>query len=136
MSLTSSSLDANAEKNLGSLAQRMQITVAGVDAEGYLRLQMPVAGNEQPYGLLHGGANAVLIETAASLAAAGDYPAAVALGASLSVQHVAPVKTGTVETCTRACYRGERRAIYEVVVTSRELTVALGQLTCAVKPRA
>ncbi|MBA8824049.1 acyl-coenzyme A thioesterase PaaI-like protein [Saccharopolyspora lacisalsi] len=31
---------------------------------------LPVAGNRQPYGLLHGGANAVLAETLGSIAAA------------------------------------------------------------------
>lgn len=135
MSLTSSSLDANAEKNLGSLAARMQITVAGRDEAGYLRLQMPVAGNEQPFGLLHGGANAVLVETAASLAAVADYPQLIPLGANLTVQHLASADSGAVVTCTRASYRGERRAVYEVVITNGELTVALGQLTCVFKPR-
>ena len=44
--------------------------------------RMPVAGNRQPYGLLHGGASAVLAETLGSvLAALNVMPGSVAGGA-------------------------------------------------------
>ncbi|PZM94409.1 MAG: hypothetical protein DIU79_09745 [Actinobacteria bacterium] len=46
---------------------------------------MPVAGNRQPMGLLHGGANAVLAETLGSLAAATHAgPGGTVLGLELS----------------------------------------------------
>ena len=49
---------------------------------------MPVAGNLQPYGLLHGGANATLAETIGSVAAALNAPdGRVALGLELSCTH-------------------------------------------------
>ena len=43
----------------GSLMERMGITVTEVTAERIVAT-MPVEGNTQPYGLLHGGASVVL----------------------------------------------------------------------------
>lgn len=58
---------------MGALAERMGIVITGatVDAEGLASITatMPVQGNTQPYGLLHGGASAVLAETLGSIAA-------------------------------------------------------------------
>ncbi len=57
---------------MGALGERMGITVeaAQIDDRGYasVRATMPVEGNTQPYGLLHGGANAVLAESLGSVA--------------------------------------------------------------------
>jgi 1,4-dihydroxy-2-naphthoyl-CoA hydrolase len=58
---------------MGALGERMGIVITGasVDAEGLasIRGTMPVHGNTQPFGLLHGGASAVLAETLGSIAA-------------------------------------------------------------------
>jgi len=51
------------------LADRMGITVLEASAERVVGT-MPVAGNTQPYGLLHGGASCVLAETLGSLGSA------------------------------------------------------------------
>lgn len=66
---------------------------------------MPVAGNRQPMGLLHGGANAVLAETLGSLAAAAHAgPGASVVGLELSCTHHRAVTsgrvTGTFVRCT------------------------------------
>ena len=55
--------------NPDSLMQRMGIVMAEASAER-LVATMPVAGNTQPYGLLHGGASVVLAETLGSFGAA------------------------------------------------------------------
>ena len=52
----------------GTLLERMGIEVLELSADRTVGA-MPVAGNTQPYGLLHGGASAVLAETLASYAA-------------------------------------------------------------------
>ncbi len=58
---------------VGVLGERMGIVITGasVDADGLASITatMPVEGNTQPYGLLHGGASAVLAETLGSIAA-------------------------------------------------------------------
>ena len=56
---------------------------------------MPVEGNTQPYGLLHGGASAVLAETLGSVGAvlhAGE--GRIAVGVDLNVTHHRAVTSG------------------------------------------
>ena len=55
-------------KGLGELIPRMGIIFSELTAERAVA-SMPVQGNTQPVGLLHGGASAVLAETLGSLAA-------------------------------------------------------------------
>ena len=52
-------LEAMLAMNPNSLLQRMQIEVLEASPER-LVARMPVEGNTQPYGLLHGGASVVL----------------------------------------------------------------------------
>ncbi|MDQ2815645.1 MAG: hotdog fold thioesterase, partial [Actinomycetota bacterium] len=53
----------------GTLAGSMGIKIVSASGTEVVAT-MPVAGNTQPFGLLHGGASCVLAETAGSLAAA------------------------------------------------------------------
>ena len=58
---------------------------------------MPVAGKLQPYGVLHGGANAVLVEHAASLLAARHCPEGrIPVGSEVTTQHLRPVYSGSL----------------------------------------
>ena len=50
------------ESSIGTLIQRMGIEFVEATAQR-LVATMPVEGNTQPYGLLHGGASVVLAET-------------------------------------------------------------------------
>src|SRR5215470_7098520 len=53
----------------GTLVERMGIEIVTAAPERVVGT-MPVTGNTQPYGLLHGGASCVLAETLGSLGAA------------------------------------------------------------------
>ena len=53
----------------GTLAHRMGIKILSASGSEVVAT-MPVAGNIQPFGLLHGGASCVLAETIGSLGAA------------------------------------------------------------------
>ena len=53
------------ENNLGELAQRLEITAQKL-SDDLVIMRMPVEGNRQPAGILHGGANGALVEQAAS----------------------------------------------------------------------
>jgi len=55
----------------GALAKRMGITIDEAAPERIVG-SMPVDGNTQPYGLLHGGASCVLAETLGSIGAVRD----------------------------------------------------------------
>ena len=56
------------EFGMGDLAQRMGMTLTEARRD-CVRGSMPVEGNTQPFGLLHGGASAVLAESLGSIAA-------------------------------------------------------------------
>ena len=74
-----------ASKN--TLADRMGITIVEASAERVVGT-MPVAGNIQPYGLLHGGASCVLAETLGSLGSALHAgPDRVTVGIEINATH-------------------------------------------------
>ncbi|WP_130873820.1 PaaI family thioesterase [[Pseudopropionibacterium] massiliense] len=92
---------------------------------------MPVAGNTQPAGLLHGGATAALVEGLASLAAwLHAQPERVAVGVDLSVTHLRPVASGRVTGRAVPVHLGNGGAVHTVEVRddTGRLT-ALGRLT-------
>lgn len=93
---------------------------------------MPVAGNTQPFGMWHGGASGVLIESLASMgAAAVGYPDRFGVGVDLNVTHVRPALAGRVHGVATALRIGKRTVTYQVDLTNDagEL-VATGRLTC------
>jgi 1,4-dihydroxy-2-naphthoyl-CoA hydrolase len=115
----------------GDLVDRLGIAVLEADAARTVAT-MPVAGNTQPYGLLHGGATAALAETVGSIAAdlhAG--PGFAAVGIELSASHHRGVRTGKVTAVATPLHRGRRTASYEVVVTDDAgARVSTARLTC------
>ena len=115
---------------LGELATAMGISVLRNDAS-CVELSMPVAGNRQPYGILHGGANAVLAEQAASMLAYNARPAGrVAVGSELHINHLQPVKDGKVRAQARFIAAGSSSALIEVSIFNEAgALTAHGQMT-------
>jgi len=98
---------------------------------------MPVAGNTQPYGLLHGGANVVLAETIGSLAAnlhAGE--GMIAVGVDINATHLKSATEGEVHGTAIAVRLGKTVAIYEIKIVddAGDLT-CLSRLTCVLRAR-
>lgn len=120
----------------GTLMERMGIRVDSVTAER-AEGSMPVDGNTQPYGLLHGGASAVLAETLGSFAAmAHAQPDGIAVGIELSISHHRAVREGTVRAIASALHRGRTIATYEIAVSDESgRPVATARLTCAIRPK-
>lgn len=82
---------------LGEFGELCEIATIENTAE-QVRVRMPVEGKRQPFGLLHGGANAVLVEHAASLLALHHCPdGRIPVGSEVSVQHLRPVREGYTE---------------------------------------
>ncbi|WP_122261054.1 PaaI family thioesterase [Ornithinimicrobium cerasi] len=120
----------------GTLPERMGMEVLEIGPERTVG-RMPVAGNTQPYGLLHGGASAALAETVASVAAAahagGDR---IAVGVDLNATHHRAVREGWVTAVATPLSLGRSVASYEVVVQDDEgRRVCTARLTCALRDR-
>ncbi len=117
-----------------TLIARLGMTIIEVTADT-VRASMPVAGNTQPYGLLHGGASAALAETVGSLGAmahAGE--GRIAVGVDLSITHHRAARSGTVWAVASALHRGGTVATYGIVITDDEdRLVATARLTCVVR---
>lgn len=98
---------------------------------------MPVSGNTQPYGLLHGGASAALAETVGSVAAAAHAGAGrIAVGVDLNATHHRAVRSGIVTAVATPLALGRSIASYEVVVTDEhDHRVCTARLTCALRDR-
>jgi uncharacterized protein (TIGR00369 family) len=90
---------------------------------------MPVAGNRQPYGLLHGGANAVLAESAGSIAAAHHAGTGrIAVGVELSCTHHRPATEGSVTAVATPLHLGRNSATYDIAITDEQ-----GRRTCSAR---
>ena len=102
-------LDLANEMARGTLMERMGIVFVEVGPDR-LVATMPVEGNTQPYGLLHGGASVVLAETLGSFGSvlhAG--PGRVAVGIDINATHHRAARRGVVTgTATPAAPRRRR----------------------------
>lgn len=117
----------------GTLIERMGIEILEASPSRAVAT-MPVAGNTQPYGLLHGGASVVLAETLGSYAAmlhAGEDRRAV--GIEVSATHHRGAREGLVTGVATALHLGRTTASYEIVVEdSASRRVCTARLTCLV----
>lgn len=124
------------ERGLGALADTMGIKLLEASAERVVAT-MPVQGNTQPYGLLHGGANVVLAETIGSLA--GNLHAGegrIAVGVDISATHLKSATAGIVTATSTAARLGGTVAVFEIEIRDEkgDLT-CLSRLTCALRDR-
>ena len=104
----------------GTLVERCEIELVTLDAAGGTAT-MPVAGNTQPAGLLHGGATIALAETIASFAAILQAQevhgeGAQAVGTAVSALHHRSAREGTVTATCNARHLGRQVASYLVDV--------------------
>ena len=104
---------------------------------GLLVGSMPVSGNRQPLGILHGGASAVLAETLGSLAALDHAgPGGQAVGLDLSCTHHRWVADGVVTGVCRPLHEGRGSATYEIVISDESgRRICTARLTCATTRR-
>lgn len=110
--------DLNGDR--GSLASTMGITFTELTLERVVAT-MPVEGNTQPYGLLHGGASVVLAETIGSMMAvlyAGKGRAAV--GMAINAIHHRPAMTGLVTGTATVLQAGRTTATVAIAITDEQ----------------
>lgn len=89
---------------------------------------MPVTGNLQPYGLLHGGANAAMAETLGSVCAALNSGNRLAVGLDLSCTHHRAVRHGIVTGVATPLHVGASTITAEIVLTDED-----GRRTCSAR---
>jgi 1,4-dihydroxy-2-naphthoyl-CoA hydrolase len=118
------------------LAERMGIVLTEV-TYGRVVGTLPVAGNLQPYGLLHGGASCVLAETLGSVAAAlHAFPDGRIVGVDLNATHHRTVRRGLVTGVCTPLHEGRSWASYQISLTSDQgLHICTARLTCSVRER-
>ncbi|GHJ38293.1 PaaI family thioesterase [Streptomyces sp. TS71-3] len=132
-----SGIDLPAMFSPGALDTRMGIEVKEASAERVVGT-MPVEGNTQPYGLLHGGASAVLAETLGSVGTMlHGGPSRVAVGVDLNCTHHRGARSGLVTGVATPVHRGRSMATYEIVITDEEENrVCTARLTCMLRETA
>ena len=104
----------------GALAQKMEIDFVELSAERSLA-RMPVAGNTQVIGLLHGGAHVVLGESLGSISSAIHAgPGRYAVGIEINATHSRSVTEGLVTGTCRALVLGRTLCTHEIVMTDEQ----------------
>lgn len=114
---SSPGLDWATQRGMGALAEKMGIRWVEFSVDRSVAT-MPVEGNTQPVGLLHGGAYVVLGESLGSMAAnlwAG--PGRLAVGIDINATHTRSATSGIVTGVCTPIHLGRSLTVHEIVVT-------------------
>ncbi|WP_243395509.1 hotdog fold thioesterase [Nocardioides currus] len=116
----------------GPLNDKMGVVITEITPER-LVATMPVEGNTQPYGLLHGGASVVLAETLGSIGSAiHAAPDKIAVGVDINATHHRAATSGTVTGTATPIHLGRSMAAFEVVIVDEAgRRVCTSRITCA-----
>jgi uncharacterized protein (TIGR00369 family) len=127
---------ARMPEGMGGLNAKMGIELVEVSAERVVGT-MPVEGNTQPYGLLHGGASVVLAETLGSVGSSiHAAPDRLSVGVDINATHHRAARSGSVTGVATAVHLGRSMATYDVVISDETgKRVCTSRITCALVPR-
>jgi uncharacterized protein (TIGR00369 family) len=104
----------------GQLGTKMGIEFLEFTVERIVA-RMPVAGNQQPYGLLHGGASCVLAESMGSMGAAlHGAPDKIAMGIEINATHHRSATEGYVTGVATPLHLGGTICTYQIVITDEQ----------------
>ena len=116
------------DRGRGALDKKMGIEITEASPQRLVG-RMPVEGNTQPFGLLHGGANVVLAE---SLGSVGTHlhagPSRRIVGIEISASHHKSAKEGYVTAVATAVTLGKTLCTYNVEITNDK-----GEKTCTAR---
>ncbi|MFM9098906.1 MAG: PaaI family thioesterase [Actinomycetota bacterium] len=116
------------ERGRGSLDKKMGIEIIEATPERLVGT-MPVEGNTQPLGLLHGGANVVLAESLGSIGTqlhAG--PTRRIVGVDINATHHKSTTSGIVTAVATAITLGKTLCSYNVEISNEK-----GERTCTAR---
>ena len=112
----------------GELDSKMGIEITEASPQRLVGT-MPVVGNRQPMGLLHGGANVVLAESLGSIGSlihAG--PGRKVVGIDINATHHKSATEGIVTGVATAITLGKTLCVWEIVITNEA-----GERTCTAR---
>jgi uncharacterized protein (TIGR00369 family) len=119
---------------LSPLDEKLGIRIIDFDPDR-LVATMPVAGNEQPFGLLHGGASCALMETIGSWAGALHAgPDKQVVGIELNASYLRGATSGVVTAVCTPVRRGRTLSTFLIEITDESgRPTATGRLTTLTK---
>ena len=106
-----------ARRGMGALAEKMGMEFVEFSIDRCVAT-LPVEGNTQPVGLMHGGAYVVLGESLGSMAAnlhAG--PDRLAVGVDINATHTRSATSGVVTGVCTPVHLGRSVTVHEIVVS-------------------
>jgi 1,4-dihydroxy-2-naphthoyl-CoA hydrolase len=114
-----------------TLAGRMGIKILEASPERVVGT-MPVEGNTQPYGILHGGASCVLAESIGSLGSALQAgPGRFTVGIEINATHHRSVRSGLVTGVATLVHGGRTMSTFDIVITDEDgKRVCTARLSC------
>ena len=116
------------ERGSGALDQKMGIKILEAE-QGRIVGTMPVEGNTQPMGLLHGGASVVLAESLGSIGTSLHAgPNRKIVGVDINATHHKSATTGLVTGVATANSLGKTLCSWEIVITNEA-----GERTCTAR---
>ena len=121
-------LEVIRQRGIGALDKKMGLEIIEASPERLVGT-MPVEGNTQPIGLLHGGANVVLAESLGSIGtqlhAGADRKI---VGVDINATHHKSATTGVVTAVATAISLGKTLCSYQVEITNDK-----GERTCSAR---
>lgn len=108
------------------------------EQEGLMVMQMPVSEKVlQTYGYLHGGANVVLAETAASIGASrliSDDE--ITFGMEINANHISTKREGILYAAANLKHRGKETQVWSIELTDEDdKLICVSRCTMAVKKK-
>ncbi|MCX6442988.1 MAG: hotdog fold thioesterase [Actinobacteria bacterium] len=116
------------ERGSGALDKKMGIEITEASLTRLVGT-MPVQGNTQPMGILHGGASVVLAESLGSIGTQINAgPNRRIVGIDINATHHKATATGTVTGVATAVSIGKTLCCWDIVITNED-----GQRTCTAR---
>jgi len=118
---------------MGGLNDKMGVVLTEVSIDRVVAT-MPVEGNTQPYGLLHGGASIALAETLGSVGSGlhAQSLGKLAVGVDINATHHRAATSGIVTGVATPAHLGRTSATYEIVISDeRGKRICTSRITCA-----
>jgi len=125
--------------NKNTLMEQLGIECIGLGGD-FVVARMPVDHRtHQPMGLLHGGANAALIESIGSMGSTLllDLEKEAPVGVEINANHLGSVRSGFVKAIGKIIHAGKRTHVWQVDITDETTgkLVCTGRLTIMVVPK-
>lgn len=129
--------------DLGPLGKGTMTEHIGIEwaelGNNFIKATMPVDHRtKQPYGLLHGGASAVLAETLGSVASAMvvDHSKYYCVGLEINANHIRSARDGVVTGVATPIHLGRQTHVWDIrIFNEEEKLTCISRLTVAILPR-